>query len=148
MFFLLPKVTLALLAVFGLLVGVRMWRQRHGPPRRRRAPIWPRRAVARPPLLPASLLKGADRTWVVFTTSGCAGCRHVAGRLRAAEPDAEVAEVDCAGQPAVAESFAVRRHPTVLLANRYGQVESRLVGTRAVGRATKAAAKAQVRRPA
>jgi hypothetical protein len=150
MFFLLPKVTVALLLVFGLLVGVRMWRQRHSPLRRRRGPIWRRRAKTErsAPLLPASLLKGAERTWVVFTSSGCAGCRRVTSRLRAGQPDAEVAEVDCAGQPALAELFAVRRHPTVLVANRYGQVESRLVGVRAVGQAIKVAARDQVRRPA
>jgi hypothetical protein len=142
MFFLLPKVTLVLLGVFGLLVGVRVWRQRHGssrPARRKRTP-WRRRSQtgsdpAREPLVPASLLKGADRTWVVFVTSDCPGCRDVASRLRAAQPGAEVTEVDCEQQPQLAELFLVRRHPTVLVANRYGQVESRLVGTRAIGNA-------------
>jgi hypothetical protein len=142
MFFLLPKVTLVLLGVFGLLVGLRMWRQRHGSPRRRRAPIW-RRTTKRtnsPPLLPASLLKGADRTWVVFVSADCSDCRRVARRLRAAQPRDEITEVDCTSQPALAELFAIRRHPTVLLANRYGQVESRLVGARAVGDAIKTSA--------
>ena len=58
-----------------------------------------------------------------------------ADRLRAARLGAEVAEVDCEGQPQLAEAFAIRRVPTVLLANRYGQVETRLVGARAIGRA-------------
>jgi hypothetical protein len=143
MFFLLPKVTLVLLAVFGLLVGVRMWRQRHGSPRRRRPPIWRRRTKSgtkSPPLLPASLLKGADRTWVVFLSTDCSDCRRVARRLRTAQPGDEITEVDCTSQPALAELFDIRRHPTVLLANRYGQVESRLVGARAVGDAIKASA--------
>jgi hypothetical protein len=133
MFFLLPKVTLVLLAVFGLLIGVRMWRQRHSPRRvaRRRRPPW-RRAVTTHPLLPASLLRGADRTWVVFV-AGAGG--DLAGRLRAAQPDAEVTEVDCERRPQLAESFGVTRCPTVLVANRYGQVESRLVGARAIGHA-------------
>jgi hypothetical protein len=144
-FFLLPKVTLVLLLVFGSLVGVRVWRQRHGSPRRGRPPVWAirrRRAHAeRPdPLLPATLLRGADRTWVVFVTADCPGCRRVVSRLRAAQPDAEISEVDCASAPALAELFAVRRHPTVLVANRYGQVESRLVGSRAVGDAMNATA--------
>jgi hypothetical protein len=141
MFFLLPKVTLVLLIVFGCLVGLRLWRQRHAQPR----PPRPRRRRLRPPrragtgdattLLPAGLLKGADRTWVVFMTPDSTECRGVADRLRAARLGAEVAEVDCEGQPQLAEAFAIRRVPTVLLANRYGQVESRLVGARAIGRA-------------
>jgi hypothetical protein len=139
MFFLLPKVTLVLLGVFGLLVGVRMWRQRHGSPRRRGAPIWRRRTKSQA-LLPACLLKGADRTWVVFVSTDCPDCRRVARRLRAAQPGDEITEVDCTRQPALAELFAIRRHPTVLLANRYGQVESRLVGARAVGDAIQASA--------
>jgi hypothetical protein len=139
MFFLLPKVTLVLLGVFGLLVGVRMWRQRHGSPRRRRAPMWRRRTKTQP-LLPASLLKGAERTWVVFVATDCSDCRRVARRLRAAQPGDEITEVDCTSQAALAELFAIRRHPTVLLANRYGQVVSRLVGARAVGDAIKASA--------
>ena len=52
-----------------------------------------------------------------------------------ARPDAEVTEVDCEERPQLAATFLVRRFPTVLVANRYGQVESRLVGTRAIGNA-------------
>jgi hypothetical protein len=140
-FFLLPKVTLVLLLIFGLLVGVRVWRQRHGSPRRRLGwPPWRRSAPTEnpEPLVPASLLRGADRTWLVFVTANCPGCRRVVSRLRAAQLDAEVTEVDCAREPALAQLFAVRRHPTVLLANRYGQVETRLVGSRAVGDAINA----------
>jgi hypothetical protein len=138
MFFLLPKVTLVLLAVFGLLVGVRVWRQRHSPRRaaRRRRTAWRRgpRTSNGEPLLPASLLRGADRTWVVFVAGTGAG--DLAGRLRAVKLDAEVTEVDCERRPQLAEAFGVRRCPTVLVANRYGQVESRLVGARAIGNAT------------
>ena len=142
MFFLLPKVTLVLLLVFGSLVGVRVWRQRHGSPRRGRRRLWPRRArTGHPePLVPATLLRGAERTWIVFVTADCPGCRRAVSRLRAAQAEAQVTEVDCATEPALADLFAVRRHPTVLLANRYGQVESRLVGSRAVGDAIKATA--------
>jgi hypothetical protein len=92
------------------------------------------------PLLPAALLRGADRTWVVFTSPSCTSCRQVSARLVAAEPDAQVTEVDCTRQPDLAEAFAVRRLPTVLLANRYGQVEARLVGRRAVRDAIDASA--------
>ncbi len=140
MFFLLPKVTVVLLLIFGLLVAFRSWRQRHGPPRpprrRRLARLHRSGAAARrtaPPLLPASLLKGAEVTWVVFVNGDGSGA--LVGRLRAARPDAEVTEVDCEERPQLAATFLVRRFPTVLVANRYGQVESRLVGTRAIGNA-------------
>ena len=93
-----------------------------GPPPARAPPAAPSRCSRH------SCSRGADRTWVVFVTADCPGCRPGGqpaarraargrgdrGRLR---PPAR------AGGP-----FAVRRHPTVLLANRYGQVESRLVG--------------------
>lgn len=97
MFFLLPKVTLVLLLVFGLLVAFRSWRQRHGrprPPRRRRRRSRPAAGGHAEPLLPASLLKGADRTWVVFVTGD--GSAALVDRLRAAQPDAEITEVDSA----------------------------------------------------
>ena len=120
-------------------MGLRVWRQRHAQPRQRAGAAsgapGGRDGRTTTPLLPAGLLRGADRTWVVFVTPDSTECRGVAGRLRAARLDAEVAEVDCEGQPQLAEAFAVRRVPTVLLANRYGQVESRLVGARAIGRA-------------
>jgi hypothetical protein len=140
MFFLLPKVTLVLLLIFGLLVAFRSWRQRHGPPRpprRRGQPgLRRRRGTATKtaaPLLPATLLKGAERTWVLFVAGD--GSDALAGRLRAAHPDAEVTEVNCEERPELAATFLVRRFPTVLVANRYGQVESRLVGSRAIGNA-------------
>jgi hypothetical protein len=133
-------VTLVLLIIFGLLVGVRVWRQRHGAPRRPRR-SWMRlgrrskRASKRTgqPLLPASLLKGADRTWVLFVNRHASG--DLVDRLRAAQPDAEVTAVDCEQRPELAATFLIRRFPTVLIANRYGQVEARLVGNRAIGNA-------------
>ncbi len=138
MFFLLPKVTLILLIIFGSLVGLRVWRQRRGsprPPRRsklRRRSKNPSKGIQEP-LLPASLLKGADRTWVLFAGSDDSG--GLVDRLRAAQPDAEVTAVDAKQRPQLAATFLVRHFPTVLIANRYGQVESRLVGTRAIGNA-------------
>ena len=58
--------------------------------------------------------------------------------------------MDCEDRPSWRQTFLVRRCPTVLVANRYGQVESRLVGTRAIGNAIGVADLdlAQVRRPA
>jgi hypothetical protein len=136
MFFLLPPVTVVLLVVFGTLLGARMWRQRMalasarprrdpppGPPTARGADGC--RAGEGGPLLPAALLRGADRTWVVFTTPSCV--TDVAQRLRMARPGTQVTEVDCTLEPGLAESFGVTQVPTVLVANRYGQVEARLV---------------------
>jgi hypothetical protein len=136
MFFLLPPVTVVLLVVFGTLLGARMWRQRTAMASarpRRGPPTGPARlgdADEGQPLLPAGLLRGADRTWVVFTTPSCA--TDVAERLRAARPGSQVTEVDCTLEPGLAESFGVTQVPTVLVANRYGQVEARLVGPAAL----------------
>jgi hypothetical protein len=129
MFSLLPPVTAVMLALFVALGGWRAWRQRHAvriAPRRRRG-----RSTRPPgalPLVPAAVLQGADRTWVVFTTRRCRVCREVAARLRRSEPDSQVTEVDAAREPRLVEAFGVRRLPAVLLANRYGQVTARLVG--------------------
>jgi thioredoxin-like negative regulator of GroEL len=75
---------------------------------------------------------GADRTWVVFTTPHCRPCREIAERLRASEPSSRVTEIDARREPRLAEAFRVNRLPAVLLANRYGQVEARLVGRAAI----------------
>ena len=82
--------------------------------------------------MPAAVLRGADRTWVVFTTRECRVCRQVAARLRRWEPGSHVAEVDAAREPRLVEAFGVGRLPAVLLANRYGQVEARLIGLREI----------------
>ncbi|HEX9547869.1 MAG TPA: thioredoxin family protein [Acidimicrobiales bacterium] len=142
LFFLLPWVTLILLVVFGLLMAWRMWRQQGSPARpagirrRRRR----RRGSKTLPLVPAALLRGADRTWVVFARPGCDEARQVEERLRTAEPDSQVTVVDASREPRLAEAFGVRRIPTTVLANRYGQVEARLVGLRAIEEFTEARA--------
>jgi len=130
MFFLLPIVTVALLAVFGVLGVLRAWRQRHGPLRSARPTAGSHPAA----LVPASLLRGADRTWVVFSTPDCVEGRQIAALLRSRHPGTQVSEVDCTERPDLAARFDVRRHPTVLLANRYGQVEDRVVGSRSAAR--------------
>ena len=128
MFFLLPDVTAVMLCALGVLLVWRVFRQRHAPrpaPRRRRRRSAP---DGRSLLVPAALLRGADRTWVVFTTPRCRTCRQVAERLRTLEPGSHVALVDATREPRLVEAHGVGRLPAVLLANRYGQVEARLVG--------------------
>jgi hypothetical protein len=140
MFFLLPRVTLVMLALFAALAAWRAWRQRHGPRLPPRRGLFGRRRGAGGsfPLVPAALMQGADRTWVVFTTRECKVCRQVAARLRSAEPSSHVAEVDAAREPRLVEAYGIPRLPAVLLANRYGQVEARLVGLRAIDEFTAA----------
>ncbi len=84
------------------------------------------------PRLPAELLDGADRTWVVFTTPYCATCEPVKQRLAAHDPDARVVTVDASREPLLAKAFHVRSAPTVFLADRAGDVQARLVGAGAV----------------
>ena len=88
--------------------------------------------VAPVPNLPAHLVDGADRTWVVFTTPWCASCGPVTERLQAHDPAARVVKVDATAEPALADSFRIRSAPTVLLADRDGEVRERLVGAAAV----------------
>ncbi len=129
MFFLLPRVTVVLIAAFGLLLAWRMWRPRQG----RKAKGSRRRRAARSyPLVPAALLKGADRTWVIFTAPGGEPCDGVAERLRAAEPGSQISQVDARREPRLVEAFGLKQLPALLLANRYGQVEARLVGLPAI----------------
>lgn len=129
MFFLVPRVAVVLLAVFAMLAAWRGWRQRTGRPRRPRNRRPPAPSL---PLVPAALLRGAERTWVVFTTPECDVCRRVATRLQAAEPASRVTEVDSRREPRLVEAFGIGRLPAVLLANRYGQVEARLIGLTAI----------------
>ncbi len=96
---------------------------------------WRRGLSSRPatlPSLPSSLVAGSDRTWVVFTAPYCASCGPVIERLRAFDPTAGVVTVDAGAEAGLANAFSVRTAPTVLLADRKGQVQQRLVGAAAV----------------
>ena len=84
------------------------------------------------PLVPASLLAGAARTWVLFTSPYCATCGPVEARLRASDPEARVVKVDATREPRLADAFSIRSAPTVLLADGAGNVTARLVGAEAV----------------
>lgn len=86
------------------------------------------------PTVPAALLEGAARTWVLFTTPYCAACGPVEARLRASDPGARVVKVDATRDPALAGAFSIRSAPTALLADAAGQVTARLVGAEAVDR--------------
>ena len=86
------------------------------------------------PRVPGRLLAGAERTWVVFTTPYCATCDPVADSLREADPSARVVKVDVTDDIALGEAFYVRSAPTVVLADRQGEVQERLVGADAVRR--------------
>ena len=94
----------------------------------------------RHPRVPASLLAGAERTWVLFTTPYCASCGPVEEHLRAADPDARVVKVDATAEPHLADAFRVRTAPTVVLADAEGRVQTRLVGAEAVRQAVTAGA--------
>jgi len=115
-------VVVAAIVVGGLLVDrlYRRWTTRV----RNHAPSHPR--------LPERVTRGADRTWVVFTTPYCATCGPVEEQLRASDPGAHVVRVDATREPALAEAFSVRAAPTVLLADAAGEVTTRLVGAEAV----------------
>lgn len=84
------------------------------------------------PEVPASLLGGALRTWVLFTTPYCASCGPVEASLRASDPAARVVKVDATREPVLADAFSVRSAPTALLADDRGKVMTRLVGAEAV----------------
>jgi thiol-disulfide isomerase/thioredoxin len=84
------------------------------------------------PTVPASLLDGAERTWVVFTSPYCATCGPVADRLQASDPGSRVVKVDATREPLLADAFSIRSAPTVLLADGDGRVQARLVGAEAV----------------
>ena len=84
------------------------------------------------PRIPETLLAGAARTWVLFTSPYCATCGPVEDRLRASDPDARVVKVDATREPHLASAFSIRSAPTVLLADGAGNVTARLVGAEAV----------------
>ncbi|MDQ1358700.1 MAG: Thioredoxin [Acidimicrobiaceae bacterium] len=129
MFFLVPRIALILFVCFGLALAGRALRQRRWRLRRGRRGRDP---FSQLPLVPAEVLRGAERTWVVFTTPDCDRCRAIAERLRTSEPASQVTEIDTRREPLLAEAFHVREVPAVLLANRYGQVEARLIGRSAI----------------
>jgi hypothetical protein len=109
--------------VLGLVVGRRMYVQWQA--RQQRVP-------ESSPRVPAELLGSNDRTWVVFTTPFCASCGPVKDQLAAQDPSADIVTVDATREPHLADAFAVRSAPTVLLADRDGTVRTRLVGAPAV----------------
>ena len=112
-----------LVILFAVALAARLYRQRRLGLQTERPPH---------PLVPASLRAGSDRTWVVFTSPYCAACGPVADRLQASEPGARVVKVDATREPALADAFSIRSAPTVLLADRDGRVQARLVGAEAV----------------
>ena len=82
------------------------------------------------PLVPETLLAGAARTWVLFTSPYCATCGPVEARLRAT--GSHVVKIDATREPHLADAFSIRSAPTVLLADGAGNVTARLVGAEAV----------------
>ncbi len=142
MFFLVPRIALILFVIFGVLLAWRAFRQRRLPNRRwlsrwrlRRGAAGagsPRNRFSRLPLVPAAVLRGADRTWVVFATPDSGAGRAIAERLRRSEPASQVTEIDARREPRLAEAFQINQVPALIRANRYGQVEDRLIGPAAV----------------
>jgi uncharacterized protein DUF4395/thioredoxin family protein len=119
----------ALAAVTGICVGCEVYLRGALALRRRQG-----RDRASVPRLPVDLVEDSERTWVVFTTPYCASCGPVTDRLRIDDPDARVVTVDATREPALADAFRIRSAPTVLLADRDGEVRARLVGASAVDR--------------
>lgn len=91
------------------------------------------------PRLPADLVGGAERTWVVFTTPYCATCEPVRDRLTQFDPAAAVITVDATRRTDLADAFRIRSAPTTLLADGDGTVQARLVGADAVSEFLRAA---------
>lgn len=117
------KLVVVAAIVVGLVVGRRMY------------VAWQARLQQGPevlPRVPADLLAGAERTWVVFTTPYCASCGPVKEQLAADDPDARIVTVDATREPHLADAFEVRSAPTVLLADERGEVRGRFVGAPAV----------------
>jgi hypothetical protein len=118
------KLVVVAVIVVGLVLARRLYLQYQV--RLQRQPVTTRR-------IPAELLGGgADRTWVVFTTPYCASCGPVKDQLAADDPSADIVTVDATREPHLADAFAVRSAPTVLLADARGDVQARLVGAPAV----------------
>jgi len=120
----LLRVLVVVALLFVLLLAPRVYRHR-----RTRA----EKPAPRPlPLVPERLLAGSPRTFVVFSTPYCATSGPVELRLRAHDPGARLVEIDATREPYLAEAFAVRRAPTVLLADADGRVQARLEGAESV----------------
>ena len=117
------KLLVVAVFVIGMVVGRRVYVQWQKGLQRQRRPH---------PTVPAELLDGSDRTWVVFTTPYCASCGPVREQLAGADPGARLVTVDATREPHLASAFDVRSAPTVLLADAAGRVTARLVGVRAV----------------
>lgn len=116
-----------LVLVAAILVGLVIARRAYVSHRARlQAPVPISRRV------PPELLDGAARTWIVFTTPLCASCGPVRDQLATDDPTARVITVDATREPHLAEAFEVRSAPTVVLADRRGEVRARLVGAPAV----------------
>ncbi|HEX9968988.1 MAG TPA: thioredoxin family protein [Acidimicrobiales bacterium] len=98
------------------------------------------------PRLPAHVVDGADRTWVVFTTPYCASCGPLTDKLRADDPGARIVTVDATRDVALADEFRIRSAPTVLLADAAGDVHGRFVGAPAVDAYLKRGSSASARR--
>lgn len=127
-----PRMLIVVALLVGFVVAQRLWAQRQHRLRGERPAH---------PSLPAVLLDGAERTWVLFTTPYCASCGPVEADLREAEPTSRVVKVDATAEPGLAHAFHVRSAPTVLLADPDGEVRERFVGADQV-RAYLAAARA------
>ncbi len=114
---------LVVAVLFLLLLVPRIYRQRRQARERAHRPL---------PVVPARLLAGAERTWVVFTTPYCASVGSVEAQLRSHDPTARLVEIDATEEPYLADAFEIRRAPTVLLADAGGHVLARLVGAEGV----------------
>ncbi len=119
----MPKLVIVAAILFGLVIARRMHQGRVRKIATDVAPL---------PLIPSKLLKGSDRTWVIFTTRFCAQCGPVERLLRTREPNSRVVTVDADREPQLARAFRIASAPTVLLADRNGNVLQRLVGAAAV----------------
>lgn len=114
------KLVLAALLVLGIVVARRVHVQWQA--RQQVAAVGFRR-------VPPELLAGAERTWLVFTG---AGDTPVHDELARHDPTARVVTLDARKEPHLAEALEVRTIPTVVLADRSGDVQAHLVGAPAV----------------
>jgi hypothetical protein len=117
------RVFFVVAVLFLLFLVPRIYRERRRAAERVHRPL---------PMVPARIVAGAERTWVVFTTPYCASAGAVEARLRAYDPRARLVEIDATDDPYLANAFDVRRAPTVLLADATGRVLARLVGAEGV----------------
>ncbi len=103
--------------------------------RRRR---WSGDAVLPGARFPSWVTRGAERTWVVFTTPYCASCGPIVEHLGVVDPVARVVTVDASHELGLARDFAVRRAPTVFEADRRGNPLRRFSGAEALREAVPA----------